>query len=1297
MSTQYISYSSRSNGGGAGSVTSLNGLTGALTLTPGTGISITPSGSNLIIATTSSGDVTLTPVGSSPNADGASLSGQALTLQPANASFPGVLLAADWNTFNNKQNALTLGDLTDAGTDGIVITGGTGAVVGSGTSIAQHVADTTHNGYLSSTDWNTFNSKQPAGSYANTALSNLAAVAINTSLLPATDNSTALGGGIKRWTDVWLTGLLTFDGAGGVDPQTSKIYFPTSGLVAIDWLNGILNDSAGTNRLLWSSSGVTVKDPGLFLSGSISGTINQKASATTTSYAITWPAAQASGTQVLQNNGSGVLSWATSSVSPGGIALTDSHILVGNASNVATDVAMSGDTTIANTGAVTIANNVVSNAKLAQAPANTIKGNNTGITANELDLTVAQVNTMLGDILANGTVAFTGDQSLGSHLLTNVSNPVSAQDAATKSYVDAGLAALNPAASVYAASTANISGTYLNGAAGVGATFTTTSTATFTIDGTTPPLNSRILIKDQTSGFQNGIYSFTALPVGGVSGAVFTRALDYNTAADMNQAGLIPVINGTVNALSSWQQVAPITTVGTDSLVFTEFTANPSLYLLKANNLSDVASSSASFNNISPMTTAGDIIYENATPSGTRLAIGSSGQVLTVSGGLPIWASPATSGTVTSVSVVSANGLAGTVATATTTPAITLSTTITGILQGNGTAISAASTTGTGNVVLSASPTLTGTITAAAASFSGAISASNFSGSSSGTNTGDQTITLTGDVTGSGTGTFAATIANNAVSNAKFRQSAAQSVVGNATNATANVADISASAADQILRANGAGTAIAFGSIDLSKSGAVGASILPVANGGTGLATLTAHDVLVGNGTGNVTLISPSTAGFLLTSNGTGADPSFQALAVSPGSVALTQNHILVGNASNVAADVAMSGDATIVASGALTLATVNGNVGSFGSSTSIPSFTVNAKGLITAASGNAVIAPAGTLSGTTLNATVVSSSLTSVGTITTGVWNGTSVDVAHGGTGDSSFTAYSVITGGTTSTGPLQNVSGVGTTGQVLTSNGAAALPTWQTSAGANYSVVSKTTTYSVTTSDNVILVDDSGGSWTLTMPTAVGNTGHTYYIKKTNNSTNTVSLATTSAQTIDGNASSVLKLATQQESYELISDGSNWIIAEHTTNTGWVSQTGMTYAGVGTTSSESTYSRRVGDSFEVRGALTVGTVAASTTSVIMPSGMTIDTGKLSTKSFGVQVGMLAGGNFSVTNIWSAAAIFVVFYDGATSDRVFITASLGGANLAGANFAKKNGSDLFSSNSIISYNLSVPITNWAM
>ena len=72
-------------------------------------------------------------------------------------------------------------------------------------------------------------------------------------------------------------------------------------------------------------------------------------------------------------------------------------------------------------------------------------------------------------------------------------------------------------------------------------------------------------------------------------------------------------------------------------------------------------------------------------------AAGTTGQVLTATtGGAPTWANPATSGTVTSVSVVSANGFAGTVATSTTTPAITLTTSITGVLKGNGTAISAA-------------------------------------------------------------------------------------------------------------------------------------------------------------------------------------------------------------------------------------------------------------------------------------------------------------------------------------------------------------------------------------------------------------------------------------------------------------------------------------------------------------------------------------------------------------------------------------------------------------------------------
>jgi hypothetical protein len=56
-------------------------------------------------------------------------------------------------------------------------------------------------------------------------------------------------------------------------------------------------------------------------------------------------------------------------------------------------------------------------------------------------------------------------------------------------------------------------------------------------------------------------------------------------------------------------------------------------------------------------------------------------------------------------------------------------------------------------------------------------------------------------------------------------------------------------------------------------------------------------------------------------------------------------------------------------------------------------------------------------------------------------------IGVGSGGTGNTTFTPYSVITGGTTSAGALQNVAGTGTAGYVLTSNGAAMLPTWQTS----------------------------------------------------------------------------------------------------------------------------------------------------------------------------------------------------------------------------------------------------------
>ncbi len=80
---------------------------------------------------------------------------------------------------------------------------------------------------------------------------------------------------------------------------------------------------------------------------------------------------------------------------------------------------------------------------------------------------------------------------------------------------------------------------------------------------------------------------------------------------------------------------------------------------------------------------------------------------------------------------------------------------------------------------------------------------------------------------------------------------------------------------------------------------------------------------------------------------------------------------------------------------------------------------------------------------------TAVQGNITTVGTIASGVWNGTPVTVPFGGSALSSLTAYAVLCGGTTSTSAMQQVSGVGTSGQLLTSNGPGLLPTWQASPG--------------------------------------------------------------------------------------------------------------------------------------------------------------------------------------------------------------------------------------------------------
>ncbi len=97
-------------------------------------------------------------------------------------------------------------------------------------------------------------------------------------------------------------------------------------------------------------------------------------------------------------------------------------------------------------------------------------------------------------------------------------------------------------------------------------------------------------------------------------------------------------------------------------------------------------------------------------------------------------------------------------------------------------------------------------------------------------------------------------------------------------------------------------------------------------------------------------------------------------------------------------------------------------------------------------------------------------------------------LNVAHGGTGDTSLTPYAVLTGGTTSTGAVQSIASVGTAGQVLTSNGAGLLPSMQNGSQAGKQLVLATLTNPVANATG------DGTSYTIVYDTAPVNTGTAY-----------------------------------------------------------------------------------------------------------------------------------------------------------------------------------------------------------
>jgi hypothetical protein len=172
-----------------------------------------------------------------------------------------------------------------------------------------------------------------------------------------------------------------------------------------------------------------------------------------------------------------------------------------------------------------------------------------------------------GDIILspNGT----GKVDVSGSIITGLSEPVGATDAATKNYVDTVAEGLHVHEAAHCATTdtlAVLSGgtvTYSNGTSGVGATLTL-SAGLSAIDGHTLTNGDRILVKNQTNQAHNGMYVRT-------SATVLTRASDFDTAAEIGGGDFTFVENGTVYGNTGWVQTVEVTTVGTDNIIWQQF------------------------------------------------------------------------------------------------------------------------------------------------------------------------------------------------------------------------------------------------------------------------------------------------------------------------------------------------------------------------------------------------------------------------------------------------------------------------------------------------------------------------------------------------------------------------------------------------------------------------------------------------------------------------------------------------------------------------------------------------------
>jgi len=238
----------------------------------------------------------------------------------------------------------------------------------------------------------------------------------------------------------------------------------------------------------------------------------------------------------------GTLSVTGNSTLAGTLAVTNDLSVNTNKFNVA---ASTGNTSIAGTLGVTGAAILSSTLDVT---------GNLSVNSNKFTVAAGSGNTSIAGTLAvTGAATFSSAVNMSGQKITNLAEPTDDSDAATKYYVDAARSGLDIKNSVKAATTGNI-----------------TLSGTQVIDGVTLSVGDRVLVKDQSTASQNGIYV--------VAAGAWSRSTDADAPAELNPGTFVFVEQGTVNDNTGFVVVSDtVVTIGTDAINWTLFSASGTL------------------------------------------------------------------------------------------------------------------------------------------------------------------------------------------------------------------------------------------------------------------------------------------------------------------------------------------------------------------------------------------------------------------------------------------------------------------------------------------------------------------------------------------------------------------------------------------------------------------------------------------------------------------------------------------------------------------------------------------------